>query len=58
MRRRDFLHPAKVDGVIDVLLLIDVSRLNRDSDFERVRRELGFHDKTWRAGEAGVTIPA
>lgn len=34
MRGRDFLHPAKVDSVIDVVLLVDIGRLNGHDDFE------------------------
>ena len=58
MRGRDFLHPAQIDGVVDVRLLVDVSRLNGDGDFEGVRWCFGSQDKTWRARNAGATIPA
>src|SRR2546423_461379 len=40
MRGRDFLDPADVNGVVNVVLPIDVRRLNRDRHFER-RRGLG-----------------
>ena len=58
MRGRNFLYPAKVDGVVDVVLLVDVRELNRDDNFEGVRRKFGFQDKTWRARETEATIPA
>ena len=58
MGGRDFLNPAKVNGVVDVILLVDVARLNGDGDFEGVRRTFGFQDKTWRARDTGVTIRA
>jgi hypothetical protein len=58
MRSRDLLHPAKVNGIVDVVLLVDIGRLNGDGDFEGVRWTFGFQDKISPARDAGVTIPA
>jgi hypothetical protein len=35
MRSGDILHPPQVNGVIHVILLIDIARQNRNRDFER-----------------------
>ena len=34
VRRRHILHPAQVNGVVHVILPVDISGQNRDGDFE------------------------
>ena len=60
VRRRHFLHPAQVNGVVNVVLLVDVPRLHRDGDFERMRRKFRFQIDTVgsTAGNGKVTIAA
>jgi hypothetical protein len=37
MRGGDILHPPQVNGVVDVILLIDIARQNRNRHFESGR---------------------
>ena len=43
LRGRDFLNPAHVNGVVDVVLAIDIGGLNGYGDFEDFARRLGVH---------------
>ena len=44
MRGGHFLDPAEVNGIVHVVLPVDVRGLNGDNYFEGVRRRFGFQD--------------
>jgi len=37
MCNRDILHPAKISNIVDMTQLVDISRLDRDWEFEGLR---------------------